>query len=160
MIEVLRRPVESALNSAVGVVDQSGHVLAGALPFPQAHVQCVESEIGAHAPGDLPAHDTAAEHVQDERGVDPAGVGANVGQIRDPELVRRGRFEAPLHQVQRPLRLRTVAERRAAGPIAADPLDPFLPHQPLDRAASHFHTLPIQFGVDLPRPVDRGSPCA
>ena len=71
--------------------------------------------------GHLPAHDHPAEDVQDERDVGPAGVCADVGQVRDPELVRRSRDELPLDQVLGPLGLRAVADGGLAGLLPRDP---------------------------------------
>ena len=65
------------LNSPVGVMHQAGDVLAGPLPGPQPHVEGVQGQVGAQAGRHLPAHDQAGVHVEDERGVDPAGEGAD-----------------------------------------------------------------------------------
>ena len=43
------------------------------------------------AGGDLPADDHPGEDVEDERDVGPPGVGADIGQVGHPQLVRRGR---------------------------------------------------------------------
>lgn len=47
----------------------------------------------------LPAHDLAVEYVRHERDVDPAGECVDVGDVRDPQLVRRERAEMPVHQI-------------------------------------------------------------
>jgi hypothetical protein len=47
IIEVLRRPVESAQDAAVGVVHQGGGFVALVVPGPQAHVQRVQGQVGA-----------------------------------------------------------------------------------------------------------------
>ena len=45
-IEVLRRPVESGLNSAIRMVDQSVEVRAVSGPVPDRLFQCVQREVG------------------------------------------------------------------------------------------------------------------
>jgi hypothetical protein len=47
---VLRRPVEFALDSAVGMVYQLSQVGAGALTSPDSHVQRVQGEVSAQTP--------------------------------------------------------------------------------------------------------------
>ena len=49
--------------------------------FPQAHVERVEGKVGAQRGGQLPADDAAAEDVDDEGCIDPAGKGAAVGDV-------------------------------------------------------------------------------
>lgn len=82
---MLRRPIESALDSAVAVMDQTGQIGAAASAAPQRHVEGVEGEVGAQRGGDLPAQHDPGEHVQDERDVDPAGMRADVGQVGTAE---------------------------------------------------------------------------
>ncbi len=67
------------LHALVRVVDQALRVAVLSLAGPQAHLQRVEGEVGAQTLRQLPAHDTTAEHVDDEGGVDPAGERAAVG---------------------------------------------------------------------------------
>src|SRR4051812_42847832 len=90
VIEVLRRPVEFALDSAVAVMGQAGDVVASALLCPQAHVEGVKGQIGAQAGGHLPADDHPGEDVEDERDVGPPCKRADIGQVGHPELVRGG----------------------------------------------------------------------
>lgn len=87
----MRRPIESALHASVAVMDQAGDVLTSPLPGPQPHVEGIERQIGAQRRGHLPAHDHPAEDVEDERDVGPPGMGPDVGQVGDPQLVWAGR---------------------------------------------------------------------
>jgi len=80
-------PSTSALSAAVGVVHQGAGVVAVVVAGPQAHVEGVQGQVGAQRGGDLPAHDAAAEDVQDEGAVDPAGEGADVGDVGDPQAI-------------------------------------------------------------------------
>jgi hypothetical protein len=54
IVEVLRRPLEPGLATAVGVVHQSLQLLAAAAP--DGHLQGVQGQVGAQGPGYLPAH--------------------------------------------------------------------------------------------------------
>ena len=69
------------------MVGQAGQVATFALAGPDAHLQGVQGEVGAQGLGQLPAHHAAGEHVDHERRVDPAGEGAAVGDVSDPQLV-------------------------------------------------------------------------
>ena len=140
-------------------MDQSGDIVAGALALPEAHYERVERKIGVHARRDLPAHDEPAEHTENERGIDPARVRADVGEIRDPESVRSRCDEPSFDEVFGPLRLRAVPERRPAGLVTPDALEPCDAHRPFDGAEGDLDVFTIQCGVDLPRPVDTETRC-
>ena len=99
-------------------MDELAGVVSVAGPGPQAHLEGVEGQIGAQAGGDLPAHDAAGEHVEDEGDVDPAGEGAHIGDIGDPQLVRRVGAELALDQVG--AQVRPVAGLGGAGALRAD----------------------------------------
>jgi hypothetical protein len=58
---------------------------------PDRHLEGVEGELGTEIRQDPPADDRPAEDVDDEGGVDEARPGPDVGQIGDPQPVRRGR---------------------------------------------------------------------
>lgn len=74
----------AVVHEPVGAVTCSGGV-------PQPHLQGVEGQVGAQAARQLPTHHPAGEHVDDERGVDPPGERADVGDVSDPQLPRAGR---------------------------------------------------------------------
>ena len=105
-------------------MDEPGDVFPGPLPGPQAHLEGVEGEIGPQAGRDLPAHDPARVDVEDERGVNPAGPGADVGQVGHPQPVRGGRDELAVHFVCRPWGLRASAAGGLAGLLPWDPAQP------------------------------------
>jgi hypothetical protein len=62
------------------------HIGAGAA-LAERHPQRVEHERGAHVRRQLPAHDAAAVGVDHEREEDQALPAAQVGQVRDPQLI-------------------------------------------------------------------------
>lgn len=94
------------------------------------------------------ADDAAGEHVGDERGVDPAGEGADVGDVRDPELVRAGRGERPLHHIRRPIPDRTRDRRLRTLPLGHS-LQSGDPHESFNGAARRLVAFPTQQRVDL-----------
>jgi hypothetical protein len=53
--------------------------LAGALALPEGHLEGVQGEVGTQVAGRLPADDEARVDVEDERHVDEAGPGTDVG---------------------------------------------------------------------------------
>lgn len=87
------------LDSSIGVMDQPGQVVPIAPSQVDAHFQRFQSKIGVQGLADLPAHDLAIEHVGHERDVDPAGERVDIGDVRDPQPVRRERGEVKIHQV-------------------------------------------------------------
>ena len=81
--------------------------------------------------GDPPPDDGAGVGVDDEAGVGHPGPRRDVGEVGDPQLVRSGRGEVPLHQIRVPLR----RDRRSSAPDLLGPpdaFDPRGPHQPGD----------------------------
>jgi hypothetical protein len=130
-VEVLRRPVESALAAVIGVVHQARRGVALA----DGHVQGVQDQFGAQMVGHRPAHDPAGEAVQHHRQVQPALVGALLGDVGHPQPVRPWRREVPLHQVRRWCSGR-VAACRPVPSTAVDALQAVVTHQPGDPFAA------------------------
>lgn len=138
---------------AVAVIFELGEVPASPAAGPDSHLQRVEGEIGVQAARELPAHDTTGEHIDDERGVNPSGEGADIGNVGNPEAVWGRRGEPPFDQVRRPVRQR--AWNCCAGSFRpTDTAKAFLLHQPLDRTAGNLIAGPAQFGVNFPITVD------
>ena len=76
-VEVLQRPIEFTLNSAIGVMHQVVEVVSvGRL---DRHLECIDGQITAQGSGDLPAHNEANEHVDDEGRIDQVAVSLHVG---------------------------------------------------------------------------------
>ena len=115
-----------------------------AVPFRLACVQrllqCVEYEVRAHRAAHPPSHDAPGVHVNDKDHVQPALPGRNVGEIRDPELVRPVRFELAVEPVQRACGL-GVAGFRAHDLAAHDTTQAQPAYQPLHDAARHDRAL-------------------
>ena len=87
-----------------------------------------------------------------------AGVGADVGKVGHPELVRRRRDELAIDQALWPLGLRAVADGGLAGLVPRDPAQPLGAHQPLDGAAGVGSNGRIRpFVVRAPAPAVAGA---
>jgi hypothetical protein len=73
----------------------------GKAAFVQGLLQRIEHEAGACRPGDASADDAAGVGVDDESHVDEARPGADIGEVRDPQRVRRRGMEDPVHMIER-----------------------------------------------------------
>lgn len=151
MVEVLRRPIESALRPAVAVMDQATIMLR--LARIERLFQCIKDEVGSHRRADAPTHDASGKHVDDKGHVQPALPGRDVGEVRDPQLVRALGPELPIDPVQRAKGL-AVADRRAHPLVPPHASQPLLAHQPFHRAPRHRHALPPQLPPDLVSAID------
>jgi hypothetical protein len=150
MIEVLRRPVESALRSVIGM----GHRLARwRLSSPNGHLHGIHDELGADVVGDGPAHHPPAPGIEDDGQIDLALSGRVFGDVHDPQPVWLGWVEVALHQVLR--RGGTGITAGAAPELApVDAHDAGLGHEPGHSLAGTPLTLAEnQLGVDPWGPI-------
>jgi hypothetical protein len=84
MIKVLRRPVESALASAVAVDHAAGHIFTAG----DGVVERRDGQPGLHPRVDGVAHDPVGVDVLDRAEVELAFTGAVLGDVGQPQLVR------------------------------------------------------------------------
>jgi hypothetical protein len=118
------------LTALIGVVDD---LLWPALG--ESHLQGIEHQLGPQVGGHRPSHHPPAEGVQDHRQVEEPGPGRNVGDIRDPELVRCLGREVALHEVRCGTPIRVT--QSGMGSLApAHPLQAQPAHQPGDPIAT------------------------
>ena len=92
---VLRQPIESALRAAV----RMNHRTNGFAAQPD-HVQGVGDQLRTQMIGDRTTHHAAGEHIEDDRGVDPALTRAVLGDVGDPQPVRALGDESAVDQVR------------------------------------------------------------
>ena len=162
----LSNPIPALLHPAIGVVHQRGDAVPVASAGPQPHLQGVEREVGAQRGRGLPADDAAAEHVEDERAVHPAGEGADVGQVGDPQAILCGGGEVAFHQV-RPTVRAAAGQRRPRALRARDTSQASGFHQPRhgaarDRPAVHTARaaeLRVHLAESRTRRSSPGAPC-
>jgi len=93
-----------------------------------SHPQRVEDQVGAHVGGELPAHDPAAECVEDKCEEHDALPAAQVGQVGDPQLVRPLGGEVALDEVGPPVGLGVGRRRPPRLAASLGTLDPFATH--------------------------------
>jgi hypothetical protein len=125
-VEVLRRPLESALRSSIRVMDAAWRWLA---PLDR-HFQGGDGEPGVQGPADGVADDAARPGVQDHRDVDEAGGDRDIGKVGNPQPI--GAIDGDLLPPVAKDRLIVVAVRRPHEPPARPRLEAVLTHQPAD----------------------------
>ncbi len=77
----------------------------GRPPLMDGLLERVEYKSGMRGATDTPADDPAGVGIDDKGHIDETLPGGDIGEIRYPQPVRRGRLELPVHMVQRAWRL-------------------------------------------------------
>ena len=147
---VLRRPFEPALDTAIGVMDQAAVERPAGMKRLLQRVEDKARRSGAAGP---PAHDPSGIDVDDERDINKAAPGGDIGEIGHPELVRPVSGELPIHLVQRTWN-RLVADC-GLHPLASDnPLQAHGFHEPCDGAPSNRDAFARQLPPNFAYPID------
>ena len=94
---VLRRPVEPALHTAVGMVDQPHGQPAAA----DRHLQRILAQDALQPLGHRPADDLHRGQILDGGEVEPAFVSWDVGDVSEPDRIGRSGFEVAVEQIGR-----------------------------------------------------------
>lgn len=102
-------------------------------PIMKCLLKGIEDKARLCRPARPPADDATSEDVDDKGHVDEALPGRDIGEIRNPQPVRRRGFELAVHPVKR-ARSRLVRERRADRLSPNDTLQAHRPHKPGDSA--------------------------
>src|SRR5207253_9542218 len=107
--DTAHRGLRTELSQALRVADRK--VLAAAVAVvhhamdsrtrPDRLLQSIENQLGVHRARRTPADDAAREHVDREGHVPEAGPGGDVGEVRDPQLVRPACMELPIDVIER-----------------------------------------------------------
>jgi hypothetical protein len=148
---VLRRPVEFALHTPVGVVHE---LIADAVtPGVDRHLQRIQRQARPQVISDLPADDLAGKQVRDERGVHKPAGGGHIGDVSDPPAVRCRRGEVPFQQVRWPPQASTGHCGTWLLPRRGCPGDAQRAHQPLHRAPGHLDAFTPQLPPYFPCPI-------
>ena len=93
------------------------------------HGERLLHQFGAQMGLHCPPHDPAAPGVQNHGHVQPARLGADVGEVRHPELIRSLGREVPVHQVRCRAGLPVPPREPGLPAPPARPLDPGFLHQ-------------------------------
>jgi len=105
------------------------HQARGGVALGDGHVQGVQDQLGPQVGGHRPAHDRPREGIEDHREIEPAFVGALLGDVGHPEPVRRWWGEGALDQIRRGDGARvTAGQAPAAATVNAH--QAVLAHQP------------------------------
>ncbi len=107
---VAKRP-RGVWRTTIGVDDG---LAEGRLTSPAGHLQRVHDELPTEVVGDRPADDSPGAHVEYRGTGDLAFARRGLGDIGEPESVRRVGDEAPSHQ---------IAAQRESSPLAGSLLD-------------------------------------
>ena len=95
-LAALAEEQRGVLRAVIGVVNDTLTRFA----VPDRHLQRPDDQRGAQVRRHRPAHDPAAEHVEDHRQIEKALVLCrHVGDVRDPEHIGRARRKRPLDEV-------------------------------------------------------------
>ena len=113
----------------------------------------VQDEVGVRRPAGPPADDPPGVGVDDEGDIDEAGPGRHIRKIGQPQTVRRGSVELPVHAIQR-TGGRLVADRCPQRLAPDGSPKTHVPHQPGDRASSSAEAFPPQLTPDLAHAID------
>ena len=100
MLEVLRRPVESALGAAVGVEHHPGDVTAAG---PDRFVEGVTDQGGTHMAGHRHPQDAPRGEVFDEGEIEEPFPRVDVGDVSTPGHIRSLGTEVPPDPVRDPM---------------------------------------------------------
>lgn len=104
-------------------------------------------------PAHPPADDPSRIGVDDKGDIDEARPGRDVGEVGDPQHVRRRGMELAIDVVER-ARCGLVAHRRAERLAANDALKTHGPHQAGNRAAGDIEALTLQLPPHLANAID------
>ncbi len=138
------------LRTPVAVVNE--RAIALRLTGIQSLLERVQNEVGAHRIAHTPPNDAAGKDVDHEGDIQPALPSRNVGEVRDPQLVRPGGAELSIDPIQRAWRV-AVADRRSHNLAASHALNAQPAHQALDRTAGDAEPLTHQLAPHLVRSV-------
>jgi hypothetical protein len=122
------------------------------LALPDGHLERFDDELGAHVLGHRPADDPARVAVDHDGQVELALPRRDLGQIGDPQPIRRGRVEVARDQIRRRAHT-THADRRLAAPADQQAAQAGLAHQPRNALAARVDAAVTQLGVKPPPPV-------
>lgn len=122
-------------------------------PLVQGLLKGIEHEARMWRSRYAPANDPSGIGIEDERHIDEAAPGADIGKVGDPEPVRRRRMELAVHMIERARG--SLVRRRGSDHLPADdPLQPHDAHEPLDRVSRDRDTFSVDLEPHLASPVD------
>jgi hypothetical protein len=123
----------------------------------QRHVQGIEHQLFGQCRGHRPADNATAEGVEHDGEIDKACPGRNVGDVGDPQPIRRFRREVPLNQVGR--LAATLLDRGGDEPAPTHSGKTGLRHQSRNTLAANANALGGELGMHPRRAVGAARSC-
>src|SRR6056297_4012828 len=117
------------------------------------HIEGLEGDRGMKGLAHAPAHDLAGVHVDQRRKKEPAFAGPDVGQVREPYLVRRGRGEVPAQPFRRDRVVVSAVGRANAARDRRQPAQACKPHQAGYKVSSDLPASSPQRRIDTRRTI-------
>ena len=146
---LLRRPLESALDAAVGMVDEAW----GRRAMLDRHHQGVLAQRTPQMVGHAPPYDLASGHVLDGRQIQPALVSGDIRDVCEPDRVGAVSLEDTLEQVGSDAVAMPAVGRDRRPLLAPGRPNAVFPHEPGDPLAGDVDALSPQFGMDARSPI-------
>src|SRR5271155_46145 len=122
---VLRRPLESALRTAIRMMDD----VVGLSGY-ERHVESVEHDAGLQIGREGPSDDPARPGVENDREVEKAGQRRQEGDVGHPQLVRPLGHEVATDEIAGGMMVSRLSRRDRHASAPADACNPARPHQP------------------------------
>lgn len=120
------------LRSAIRMADEAGR---WSLPL-GCHHQRGERQLGSHMVAHRPTDDLAGRQVEDGREIQPALPGGDVGDVREPDPVRRRCREALRQQVRGDRQVVAAVGGARPEPAPGQRADAMPAHEALDAATA------------------------
>lgn len=121
----------------------------GTFPGINRVIDRIGDQLLSHLGGRLPAHDLAGINISDERRLGPAGTGAAIREIGDPQPVWCAGDETPPEPIRSPSRCRVSDGGTHPAPLACTTPTHF-PHDPLHHAPRNIESIGAQHNPCLP----------
>ncbi len=124
-LELVLKCMAGVLAAPVGMVHQA-RCWAPAEP---GHGQRVCHDVGRHARFQRPAHNLAIEQIENNGQIQPAFIRPQIGDVRRPDLIRRGRRKVSIQQIARYRQAVFRVRRHLVAPLVTS-INAVLTHQP------------------------------
>lgn len=137
-------PERKALRSSIAVMNDTFDIVA----LVDRLLESIQREVRGERRRCTPTDDSTREDVDDEGNVDESSRGRDIGQIRDPEVIRPRRYEVSLDEIQT-TSVTVFHDRRTTTTSTSDALKAEAAHEPLYGAACHVDALLPKLIPDL-----------
>ncbi len=123
------------------------------LPAPDRHFESIKGKVCPHRRVESPADDPSGKDVGHEGCIHHSRPRRDIGDVRDPQGVRSGGGELPVHQVSRPYGCGVGAGRPGPSAAVQGAGEPSGAYDPFDGAPRDLDPFPVELTPDFPRAV-------